>query len=545
MSDLLEARQPYKAHLHPRNRRGQWIETPDYIRTLIPNAHIVGGAVRDKLLGKTPKDYDFLAPGMDHADVRAALEGHGNVEDLIVDGRHVGVRFYPDNPEVVAPPEGIEIAPPRREVSTGPGRHEFEIVADADTSIEEDMDRRDFTVNAIAEPPPETTGFDPGVWFHVTTAERATRAREEGIRPRSALAPEGLTFGTVGVDEEAVYLWPTRKQATEWIDYLGKRGLGGDQMEVLRVQGIEPSRMAPDHESFGELVLRRYLSERMSGERPASDMRLPSGEMEADYHALLDSVGFYEEGHVGGPEWRTLRQWLDSRPDMAYRTEKDPEGAFWAVGGPHDVPPEWAPPERDPWRPAIKMLNEMPRMLRMELVAEFSKRNRAVAHLGPILRDAVVPAEEEPAYDGFIDPLGGVEDAKNKVLRVVGETAFRDDGLRIIRGLRFISQHDLDPDEETLAQMTRWAHRIKDVSGERVRDEFHKLLMGDEPAKALRVARDTGVLRHMFPEFSMAIGFEQQSRYHGLTADEHIFQVVQTAVEERQPLLGPGGGVLA
>jgi len=46
---------------------------------------------------------------------------------------------------------GIEFAPPRKEVSTGPGRHDFEIVADASLSVEDDMRRRDFTVNAIAK----------------------------------------------------------------------------------------------------------------------------------------------------------------------------------------------------------------------------------------------------------------------------------------------------------------------------------------------------------------------------------------------------------
>src|SRR5262249_58072673 len=45
---------------------------------------------------------------------------------------------------------GIEFAPPRKEVSTGPGRHDFEIVADPSLSVEDDMRRRDFTVNAMA-----------------------------------------------------------------------------------------------------------------------------------------------------------------------------------------------------------------------------------------------------------------------------------------------------------------------------------------------------------------------------------------------------------
>jgi tRNA nucleotidyltransferase/poly(A) polymerase len=60
--------------------------------------------------------------------------------------------------------------------------------------------------------------------------------------------------------------------------------------------------------------------------------------------------------------------------------------------------------------------------------------------------------------------------------------------------------------------------------------------MGAQPAKALRLARDTGVLVELLPEFERAIGFDQQSRYHDLTVDEHTFEVVQAAADARAPL---------
>src|SRR5262249_56438023 len=62
-----------------------------------------------------------------------------------------GVRLPPrDGRTGGRTPAGIEFAPPRKEVSTGPGRHDFEIVADAALSVEDDMRRRDFTINAMA-----------------------------------------------------------------------------------------------------------------------------------------------------------------------------------------------------------------------------------------------------------------------------------------------------------------------------------------------------------------------------------------------------------
>jgi tRNA nucleotidyltransferase (CCA-adding enzyme) len=126
-------------------------EIEEYVRGLGLDAYLVGGAVRDELLGLESKDADFLVPGVDTDGLRAILEPHGRVEELVVAGRLVGVRLHPRDRRVRAlVPAGIELAPPRKEVSTGPGRHDFQIVADPALPVEEDMRRRDFTVNAMA-----------------------------------------------------------------------------------------------------------------------------------------------------------------------------------------------------------------------------------------------------------------------------------------------------------------------------------------------------------------------------------------------------------
>jgi tRNA nucleotidyltransferase (CCA-adding enzyme) len=126
-------------------------EIEDYVRSLGLDAYLVGGAVRDELLGLESKDADFLVPGLDTEGLREALAPHGRVEDLVVAGRLVGVRLHPRDRRIrELTRAGIEFAPPRAERSTGPGRHDFEIVADPSLSVEDDMRRRDFTVNAMA-----------------------------------------------------------------------------------------------------------------------------------------------------------------------------------------------------------------------------------------------------------------------------------------------------------------------------------------------------------------------------------------------------------
>jgi tRNA nucleotidyltransferase (CCA-adding enzyme) len=115
------------------------------------DAYVVGGAVRDALLGRDSKDADFLVPATDIAGLQAALAPHGRTEEIVVAERTVGVRFFPRDSSVRRLARaGIELAPPRREVSTGPGRHDFAIVVDPTASVEDDLYRRDFTINAMA-----------------------------------------------------------------------------------------------------------------------------------------------------------------------------------------------------------------------------------------------------------------------------------------------------------------------------------------------------------------------------------------------------------
>jgi tRNA nucleotidyltransferase (CCA-adding enzyme) len=160
-------------------------------------------------------------------------------------------------------------------------------------------------------------------------------------------------------------------------------------------------------------------------------------------------------------------------------------------------------------------------------------------------RDFTINAIARRLSDGtIVDPFSGRDDLERRVLRTVTPNSFAEDPLRLVRGLRFVSQLDLDPDEQTLAQMAEEAESVSLVSGERIggglaadgMGELSKLLMGKYPAKALRLARDTGVLVHLLPEFEPSIGFAQESRYHDMTVDEHTFEVVQAAADAGAPL---------
>ena len=160
-------------------------------------------------------------------------------------------------------------------------------------------------------------------------------------------------------------------------------------------------------------------------------------------------------------------------------------------------------------------------------------------------RDFTVNAMARRLSTGeIVDPLDGREDLERGVLRTVSPMSFAEDPLRLVRALRFVSQLGFEPDESTLQQMRDEAESVRLVSGERIggglaadgMGELSKLLMGKEPARALRIARDTGVLVQILPEFAPSIGFDQESKYHSLTVDEHTFRVVQAAADKGRSL---------
>lgn len=137
---------------------------------------------------------------------------------------------------------------------------------------------------------------------------------------------------------------------------------------------------------------------------------------------------------------------------------------------------------------------------------------------------------------GLVDPLGGAADASALTLRQANPSALSEDPLRALRGLARVSKDGLWPDPETLEEMSRRAPDIQHLSSERVRAEFEKLLMGDDPKRALELGRQTGLLQAAIPELAPMIGFDQRSDYHSLSVDDHTFLAVQRSAEIGAPL---------
>src|SRR3990167_5427507 len=116
---------------------------------------LVGGAVRDFILGRETKDYDFIVRGVPALELELSLKKSG-VVNLV--GKTFGVfKFDPKKRYKIQdtrykPLEPFDIALPRTEhsLSMAGGYKDFEVQSDHKLPIEEDLKRRDFTVNAIA-----------------------------------------------------------------------------------------------------------------------------------------------------------------------------------------------------------------------------------------------------------------------------------------------------------------------------------------------------------------------------------------------------------
>lgn len=118
-------------------------------------------------------------------------------------------------------------------------------------------------------------------------------------------------------------------------------------------------------------------------------------------------------------------------------------------------------------------------------------------------RDFVINAiAYDPVDHALIDPFGGRDDLAARRVRAVGEAAVRfdEDGLRVMRAVRFAAQLDFALDPDTEAAIPGALARLAQVSWERVRDELLKTLRAPRGVRGLELARRTGILAHVLPE---------------------------------------------
>ena len=120
-------------------------------------------------------------------------------------------------------------------------------------------------------------------------------------------------------------------------------------------------------------------------------------------------------------------------------------------------------------------------------------------------------------YGQLIDPFGGIEDLKNKMIRTPldPETTFSDDPLRMIRAIRFATQLGFRIEDSALRAITNMKDRITIVSKERIADELNKIIVSPRPSLGFILFDKTGLLTYIFPALEKLKGVEtKEGRGH-------------------------------
>ncbi len=143
-------------------------------------------------------------------------------------------------------------------------------------------------------------------------------------------------------------------------------------------------------------------------------------------------------------------------------------------------------------------------------------------------RDFTINAIAYNPKTGIIDPFDGVNDLKLKTIRCVGDPneRLKEDYLRILRAVRFATQLGFIIDVRTANACAKFSSKLKDISKERIRDEFIKILLSYKPSYGIRLMWDLGILQVIVPEIIPAIGFDQRNPHHDLTVFEHTLEVL-------------------
>lgn len=137
------------------------------------------------------------------------------------------------------------------------------------------------------------------------------------------------------------------------------------------------------------------------------------------------------------------------------------------------------------------------------------------------------------AYDGtnILDFYHGQKHLKDKLIVAVGDPdkRFQEDALRLLRAIRFTSELGFLIEDKTRFSIQKNAELILQISWERIRDEFLKILVGNFPSEAVVFLKNTGLLVHLLPELDICFTIPQKSpkRHHIYDVGTHLVMALK------------------
>jgi len=137
----------------------------------------------------------------------------------------------------------------------------------------------------------------------------------------------------------------------------------------------------------------------------------------------------------------------------------------------------------------------------------------------------------------IVDLFEGQKDITNKIVRTVGKPKdrFNEDGLRMLRVIRFAVELGFEIEPATEKAILDNSHLLENISTERIRDEFNKMIMSPSPMLAIQTLKKLDILKYIAPELEKSIGIEQGGA-HSYDVWEHLLRSVQASADKNYPL---------
>ncbi len=152
-------------------------------------------------------------------------------------------------------------------------------------------------------------------------------------------------------------------------------------------------------------------------------------------------------------------------------------------------------------------------------------------------RDFTINAMALDSKGHLVDLFDGLKDIKDKTLNTVGEAddRFQEDALRMLRAVRFACQLDFSVSYLTMESILKNSDLIKKISTERIRDEFEKIIMSQNPANGILMLQKLKLLKNIIPELEEGIKCEQLGE-HIFDVWNHLLHALQHAADKNWPL---------
>ncbi|MBI4727116.1 HDIG domain-containing protein [candidate division TA06 bacterium] len=121
----------------------------------------------------------------------------------------------------------------------------------------------------------------------------------------------------------------------------------------------------------------------------------------------------------------------------------------------------------------------------------------------------------------LLDPYDGLQDIKNKLIRMVSKNTFAEDPLRMLRACQFAARLRFSIEQDTFKAIKKNAGLISTVSPERVQQELNKMLLSDQPSVGFWLMQRSGLLKILLPELEQGADVSQPGGCHRYKVFEH------------------------